>query len=203
MTDQQFPTPPPTSTPQVPAANPRWWRNRKIRLAIAITGVAMIILARYSLAEKRGEQDATAEARQDIASYLVGDCVTLGTAGDDVQRTDCSTDPSFTVGAALDTDRPCASINYIEYNWSVDNTTIGRLCLAENLTAGQCYQPNSTGRTLEQIDCTTADDKAYKVIERLDADNPALCPANTTAYNYPTPARTYCLSSPSRDTPPR
>jgi hypothetical protein len=143
----------------------------------------------------RQEQRTTTEAKQEISSYLVGDCVALGAKGDDVHRTDCGTDPSFTVGAALDTDQPCMNANYIGYNWALDDHTIGRLCLVENLTAGHCYRPTTTGKNLEQIDCTTTDDKAYKVIQRLDADDPAQCPADTNAYNYPTPARTYCLAS--------
>lgn len=201
MTDQQTPIPPaptapaPTTTPPVPA-KPRWWRNKKVRLAISLTGVALIILARFSLAEKRETRNATAEAQKEIASYLVGDCVALGATGQDVHRTDCATDPSFTVGAAFTTDTPCTNDNYLGYTWTLDQHTIGRLCLVENLTAGHCYRPTDTGHDIARTDCATTDDKAYQVVQRLEVDDPTQCPPNTHAENYPAPARTYCLTSP-------
>jgi hypothetical protein len=194
MTDQQVPIPT-APTPPAPA-KPRWWRNKKIRLAISLTGVALIILARFSLAEKRETRNATTDAQKEISSYLVGDCVSLGATAENVHRTDCTTDPSFTVGAAFTTDTPCTNDNYIGYAWTLDHRTIGRLCLVENLTAGHCYRPNPAGNDIEQIDCTTADDKAYEVVQRLDTDDPAQCAPNTNAEHYPAPARTYCLAPP-------
>ena len=195
MTDQQTSTPL-APTPPAPA-KPRWWRNKKIRLAISLIGVALVILARFSLAEKRETRNATTEAQKEIASYLVGDCVALGTAHQDVHRADCSIDPSYTVGAAFTTDTPCANDNYLGYTWTLDKHTIGRLCLVENLTAGHCYHPTDAGHDFEQTDCaTTTDDKAYQVVQRFDVDDPAHCPPHTHADNYPAPARTYCLTSP-------
>ncbi|WP_349319015.1 LppU/SCO3897 family protein [Mycolicibacterium canariasense] len=188
MTDLQPPAAP-------PVAKTRWWRTKKARLAFTIIGVSLILLAKFSLAEKHQVQQATTAAKQEITSFLVGDCVALGADGKDVHRTDCGVDPSFTVGAVLDSDRACANANYISYDWTLDHRAVGRLCLVENLTAGHCYHPTADGKNLEQTDCTTTDDKAYKVIQRFDSAA-AQCPADATTYSYPKPVRTYCLTAP-------
>lgn len=177
-----------------PVKTTRWWRTKKARLAFTIIGAALILLAKFSLAEKREVQQATTAAKQEITSYLVGDCVALGKQGDDVHRTDCGTDPSFTVGAVLDTDRACANANYISYDWTLEHRAIGRLCLVENLAAGHCYHPTAGGKNLEIADCAVADDKAYKVVQRFDSVETAQCPADTTTYSYPVPVRAYCLA---------
>lgn len=195
MNDQQIPTP--SDTPTAPVtASPRWWRNKKIRLAITIIGIALIIVAKFSLAEKRETQRATNQARQEISSYLVGDCVALSTNGEDIHRADCATEPSFTVGAILTSDTPCAAqTNYTGYGWTLDNHIVGRLCLIDNYIAGHCYHPTQTGNEFEPIDCSTTTDKAFKIVQRLDIDDPTQCPPNTLPYNYPTPARTYCITA--------
>jgi hypothetical protein len=177
------------------ATKTRWWRTKKARLALTIIGVSLILLAKFSLAEKREVQQAAAAAKQEITSFLVGDCVALGPDGKDVHRTDCGADPSFTVAAVLDSDRACANANYISYDWTLDHRAVGRLCLVENLTAGHCYHPTADGRNLEQTDCAATDDKAYKVVQQFDSAA-AECPADTTTYAYPDPARTYCLTAP-------
>lgn len=183
----------PQTTAQPAPAKTRWWRTKKVRLAFTIIGVSLILLAKFSLAEKREVQQATTAAKQEITSYLVGDCVALGADGKDVHRTDCGTDPSFTVGAVLDSDRSCANANYISYDWTLDHHAVGRLCLVENLTAGHCYHPTDSGKNLEQTDCAISDDKAYKVVQRFDSAA-AQCPADTTTYSYPAPVRAYCLA---------
>lgn len=186
MTDPQL-------TAQPAPAKTRWWRTKKARLAFTIVGVALIMLAKFSLAEKREVQRATDAAKQEITSFLVGDCVALGGEGTDVHRTDCGTDPSFTVGAVLDSDRPCANPNYVSYDWSLDHHAVGRLCLVENLTAGHCYHPTAGGKNLELTDCASTDDKAYKVVQRFDSVA-AQCPEDTATYTYPDPVRAYCLT---------
>ena len=178
----------------VPAEKTRWWRTKKARLAFTIIGAALILLAKFSLAEKREVQQATTAAKQEITSYLVGDCVALGAVGDDVHRTDCGADPSFTVGAVLDSDRACPNANYLSYDWTLDRHAVGRLCLVENLTAGHCYHPTDGGKNLEQADCAVPDDKAYKVVQRFES-TAAQCPSDTTTYSDPAPARAYCLVS--------
>ncbi|MHC9296742.1 LppU/SCO3897 family protein [Mycobacterium sp. LTG2003] len=189
------------TTNQTPApAKQRWWRSKKVRIALVVIGTALVLFAKFGLAEKREERRAASEAKQEITSFSVGDCVTISPGkpetGTDIQRSPCSTDPSYTVGAVMETDQPCANTNYIGYTWSVGDTdTVGRLCLVENLTVGHCYHPQPGTDLLEQLDCATTDDKAYKVVQKLDSDDAQACPPDTSAYNYPLPPRTYCLGS--------
>lgn len=175
-----------------PAAT-RWWRTKKARLALTVVGVSLIVLARFSLAEKHQVQQATTAAKQEITSFLVGDCVGLSAGGTDAHRTDCATDPSFTVGAVMNGDQPCAEANDLSYDWSLDNHVIGRLCLAANFSAGHCYRPTPSGRNYEQVDCTTSDDRAFTVLSRFDtpADH---CPPGATTESHTSPVRTYCLT---------
>lgn len=188
MTENERPVP----------AKQRWWRRKGVRVAMVVIGTALVILAKFSLAEKREEQRAASEAKHEITSFAVGDCVTIGSGtpekGNDIQRGPCTTDPSYTVGVVMETDQPCPNQNYIGYKWTVGDTdTVGRLCLVENLAVGHCYHPQPGTDLLEQLDCSVSDDKTYKVVHRIDSDSAGQCPAETNAYNYPAPPRTYCL----------
>ncbi|AWT57175.1 hypothetical protein [Mycolicibacterium smegmatis] len=184
------------------APTQRWWRRKSVRISFVVIGTALIILAKVGLAEKREEQRAVADARHEISSFSVGDCVTIspgaGKTGPNIQRSSCTTDPSYTVGAVIETDQVCGNDNYIGYTWTIghaeaDKNTVGRLCLVENLTVGHCYHPQPGSDLLEQTDCATDDATAYRVVQRLDAADPSQCPPDTSAYDYPAPARTYCL----------
>ncbi|MBU8824539.1 LppU/SCO3897 family protein [Mycolicibacterium goodii] len=183
-----------------PGPTQRWWRRRNVRIAFVVLGTALIILAKFSLAEKSQERRAASEARHEISSFSVGDCVTISPSGrdknEDIQHSSCTTDPSYTVGAVNETDQRCANQNYVAYTWSVNEAdTVGRLCLVENLTVGHCYHQQPGSDLLEQIDCATNDDTAYRVVQRFDTTDATQCPPDTNAYDYPAPARTYCLGA--------
>ncbi|AKS31194.1 hypothetical protein [Mycolicibacterium goodii] len=186
-----------TETTTTPPAQ-RWWRRKSVRIAFVVIGTTLIILAKFSMAEKREEQRSASQARQEISSFLVGDCVTISPrsrdTGEDIQRSSCTTDPSYTVGAVNETDQPCANQNYVAFTWTVNETnTVGRLCLVENLTVDHCYHQQPGTDLLEQVDCATDDDTAYRVVQRFDTADTTQCPPETSAYDYPAPARTYCL----------
>jgi hypothetical protein len=172
---------------------------RRRAVAAGVLGVGSVIVAALATAACDLQRSTGSDAAQQTTIYTIGDCVTLTVSGSgdpNISKADCGVDPSYTVGAVVQADAACSSPNYERYLLTVNSTTIGSLCLAENLTVGHCYQLDPTGRTLKLVDCAVAG-KGDEVAERLDNISDATqCPPNTTSYSYPTPARTYCLTTP-------
>lgn len=177
---------------------PPFWHSTAARVVIGVVAGAVAIAVKFFLAQEAGEQVATRDARAELAEYHVGDCVVLVSAGPanaaDIRRSDCATDPSYTVGAVYDDDRPCANANYAGYDWTVEDETVARLCLVENLLVDHCYRSPSESQITELLDCADAGDDAIRVVRRSDSVDMATCPDASDSYIYLTPARTYCFA---------
>lgn len=199
IVDQEPPASPTTSATVPPPARQRWWRNTKLRLLFVGAAVVLVVIARVSIAEKRQEiRDLNDAAKQEIASFPVGDCIAVrpasGKSEEEIHRVDCAFDPSYTVAGTTNQDNSCASANYSVYRWALGGDTVGGLCLMFNFVVGHCYHHRAGDRFPELVDCaTTSDETAYKVVERHDnIDAASLCPSGTEAYTYASPRRTYC-----------
>jgi len=165
-----------------------------------VVGAGLLIAGTVGGIGYRLHQPANAPVQQEITAYRAGECVTLtanGSGHPEIAKADCGVDPSYTVGSIVQADAGCPSPTYIRYVWTAAGATVGALCLAENLRVGHCYQPGPTGKILGLVDCAVATRNGGEVALRLDnVSDVTRCPPNTTAYAYPIPARTYCLSAP-------
>lgn len=163
---------------------------------------SVMIAVQVVLSLHSDDQDAAGGAFIEAPTYHVGDCVELPGTGEKsmstLRRSDCAADPSYTIGAVYDDgERSCESDTYERYQLYLGETSSLRLCLAANLTADHCYRPRPGSHVLERVDCVIAEGGAetYRVLLRIEADDPALCPPETEARNYPVPARTYCFGA--------
>jgi hypothetical protein len=176
-----------------------------VAVTVAAIGVGLLIVAGIAVTIYRLHQLAGAPALQSLDSYRIGDCVTLRTTPSghpEIADADCGVDPSYTVGSIVQADATCPVPTYIRYVWSTADATVGALCLAENLRVGHCYQQSSVAKTLEVVDCAVVTSRGGEVVQRLDnVIDVTQCPLNTTAYAYPMPARTYCLTAPQSAEP--
>ncbi|WP_157897160.1 LppU/SCO3897 family protein [Mycobacteroides salmoniphilum] len=195
---------PPAPVAPTTAPKPKWWRNPKVRTAIVVAGAILLIVGKLATAEKRQEHRADADARHEVATYAVGDCVTFGpTKGEkfDISHTDCAKDISYTVGAKPAPGQACPGTSYSEYTWTLHDNTTEKLCLASNLATGHCYRlPVDTHSFIETTECT--DPAGYKVAQRLEnSADAAQCPPEVKKYiDYPQPSWIYCLA-PTQATP--
>ncbi|TDZ98545.1 hypothetical protein [Mycobacteroides salmoniphilum] len=204
MPDEQM-TSPPAVTPPLPSVapatdKPKWWRNPKIRTAIVVAGVVLAIV-RIATAEKRQEHRADTAAHKEVATYAVGDCVTIGrTQGeksDNISHADCAQDLSYTVGVKPAPGQTCPGTSYSAYTWTLHDSSTATLCLAANFTIGRCYRLSDDNHSLiEPADCT--DPASFKVAQRLnDSTDATQCPPETTHIIYPQPSRVYCMEPPA------
>ncbi|MHC9295187.1 hypothetical protein ACRCUN_22210 [Mycobacterium sp. LTG2003] len=136
-----------------------------------------------------------------VMVFAVGDCVRVpaGTpSAPEVVRAaevDCSTDPSYTVGAIADGNGACPSSEYQHLPAEYADPSTARLCLVPNLVADHCYELGLPAGVVELADCADRGQGVLvQVTQRLDVRNQAACPtaAGQFAWPYPSPARTYC-----------
>ncbi len=167
-------------------------------MVVGLIAGALVLGAKFFLAQEAGEVWATRDARADFADYHVGECVVMPTTGaettDDFRHSDCAVDPSYTISAVYDSDKPCASDDYAGFDWTVEDKTVVRFCMVENLVVDHCYQTNVDSQVIELIDCTAADSGARKVVRRSDRVDTVTCPPGSAAFMYLTPPRTYCVA---------
>lgn len=175
--------------------NTKFWMS-----ALTVLGIGLLAIGKFDGATHSLQRLTSADAKRQVATYSIGDCVTLAGSGaePEISKASCGTDPSYTVGSIVQADAACPDPNYTRYLWAVGDKTIGTLCLAHNLLVDHCYQPGTGGKTLEVVQCTVVTEKGEKVVERLDnVSDVTQCPPNTTAFAYPTPTRTYCVITPN------
>ncbi|MHA3022348.1 LppU/SCO3897 family protein [Mycobacterium sp. BMJ-28] len=185
-----------------PGRRVRWWHTRTAPLAFVLIGILVIAGAALSVYQKRQHQQDSQISTPNVAAFVVGDCLVITSnveAG--VHRTDCTADPSYTVGAVYAGDQSCANGNYADYTWTVKGKPAGRLCLVQNLTADHCYRTSLEALVIEQLDCagTTSDARAFEVTARTDDLNAAPCTQAANTYTYPVPPRTYCVVTAEAD----
>lgn len=178
----------------------RQGNGRWARLAFVALGTLLAITANLVLHEKGRDEVVAASDTPGPTSFVVGDCVVMSAgadaAGIGLQRSDCATDPSYTVGAVYDGDQECDGPNYADHSWTVGGKPDGRICLVQNLAPGHCYRVSPATVAVEQVDCAAASDqKEFKVVVRTDSLDVTPCPDGVVAYTYPVPPRTYCLAN--------
>jgi hypothetical protein len=177
----------------VPTQERRTWR---LRILVGISA-GLLAAGAAVITAHRLQRLTNAPVEQQIATYSIGDCVTLtatASGGPHIAKSGCGADPSYTVGSIARADAACPGPTYMRYAWTDADTTVGALCLAQNLRVGHCYQPGPIGAVLDLVDCAAVTSNGDRVTQRLDnVSDVTQCPPNTTAYAYPVPARTYCL----------
>ncbi|MBI3226573.1 MAG: hypothetical protein HYZ39_16105 [Mycolicibacterium cosmeticum] len=175
-----------------------FWRSTAARVVVGLIAGALVIAVKVAVSHEVSKQIATNDARSDFAEYHVGDCIVMVSAGPenkaDVRRSECATDPSYTVGAVYDNDRPCDNANYAGYDWVVEDKTVVRLCLVENLLVDHCYRTSPETQITELLDCAGAGGNAMRVVRRSDSIDTTTCPQDSDAYIYLSPPRSYCFA---------
>ncbi|MGV0743004.1 hypothetical protein [Mycolicibacterium sp. XJ870] len=145
-------------------------------------------------------RDAQPE-RGAVMVYAVGDCVSVAAGTPSApevvrpNKVDCSTDPSYTIGAIADGTGVCPSPEYQHLPSEHADPSTARLCLVPNLVTHHCYELGLPAGVMELADCTSRGDGVMvQVTHRLDVRDQAACPVATGqfAWPYPSPARTYC-----------
>ena len=177
---------------------PPWWHSNAARVVAGLVAGAVVITIKVVASQAISERVAAGDARADFADYHAGDCVVMPATGAetkaDFRHSDCTADPSYTISAVYDSDKPCASDNYSGFDWIVADKTVVRFCLMENLVIDHCYAANPDSRLVELIDCATADSGALKVVRRSEHLDTTACPPGSNALMYLTPHRTYCVA---------
>lgn len=146
------------------------------------------------------------------AVFTVGDCVEIPSDGPgaaaqpsatkpnatkfSAAKVDCTTDPSYTVGAVTDAAGECPSREYQHLPAESADEATTRLCLVPNLVANHCYVLDMPIGVVERADCTDRRTPGLlvQVTQRLDVRDQQACPSDVGqfAWPYPSPARTYC-----------
>lgn len=170
---------------------PLW---RRILVRVAVAGVAALVFFGVSKTSLFNGSDA-------LDKYEPGDCLTLAQDGINVADTEsaCDVNPSYTVASRNDGDGACANENYTTYELTSDGDTVAKLCLIENLVAGDCYQPEMVSSIIEKIDCAQASAMTSSFVVSSRADNAdGVCAGQEVPIVYPEPApgRTYCTDIP-------
>lgn len=191
--------PAPGQLPPVPASVPPPPKKRSIgkRLLSMLGAVVALIAVKvgFGLARDQGVLPSTTD---DGFNYAVGTCLEIKTTlsfvkPEDVHELPCSSPAALVkVGVKYKGSKQCPNDNY----GTLGDDKRG-LCLQDNLTVGNCYQPALITHFFQPHECTAGfTEPTLRVALRKDGvSDPGLCVDGQQPLEFPEPPLTYCLET--------
>ncbi|GAB3699486.1 hypothetical protein [Mariniluteicoccus flavus] len=196
---------------QRPVARPR---NRRSAAYAALAIGALVVVGGVGVRvlgeENDGAATGGAAGAREMRNLAVGDCLRIvprpekgrgASGGMNIAHEEVACDRpgavTYVVASVAQGPLACPNANYQEY-WEVDdrdkkNPRRWTACLVPNLTVGTCYHADDHTRGYEAGECGA--NMLFKVESVAPVDDVTKCGGATEPFTFPTPARTYCVTS--------
>jgi hypothetical protein len=162
------------------------------RMLIAVMALTLAVISGCGLRTESAE-------RAGANVFSVGECVVIPSTAPDTLRANrsaCTADPSYTVGALANGSDACPSNEYQHLPAKFADPSTAKLCLVPNLVAEHCYVLDLPVGVVQRAECTDRSQKGLlvQVTQRLDVHDQQACQSGVGQYAwpYPSPPRTYC-----------
>lgn len=163
-----------------------------LRMLIAVMALTLAVVSGCGLRTESAE-------RTGANVFSVGECVVIPSTAPDTLRANrsaCTADPSYTVGALANGSDACPSNEYQHLPAKFADPSTAKLCLVPNLVAEHCYVLDLPVGVVQRAECTDRGQKGLlvQVTQRLDVHDQQACQSGVGQYAwpYPSPPRTYC-----------